>query len=125
KELFLSGHPFCVLCVLPNHRVVMSRGAPRSMKMFSVHSVVDVMTSRVGMIGLGIMGSAMAANLMRAGFSVAGYDVLAGRRREQRARGGLGAASPRDLARRAVVIISSLPSSEALLVVAAAIASSP
>ena len=30
----------------------------------------------VGMIGLGIMGSAMSANLMRAGFKVVGYDVL-------------------------------------------------
>jgi len=30
----------------------------------------------VGMIGLGIMGSAMSANLMKAGFKVVGYDVL-------------------------------------------------
>ena len=30
----------------------------------------------VGVIGLGIMGSAMAANLVRAGFRVIGYDVL-------------------------------------------------
>ena len=35
---------------------------------------------RVGVIGLGIMGSAMSGNLMGAGFPVLGYDVLAGRR---------------------------------------------
>jgi len=33
----------------------------------------------VGMIGLGVMGLAMAQNLMRAGFQVAGYDVDASR----------------------------------------------
>ena len=33
--------------------------------------------SRVGMIGMGIMGSAMAGNLLRAGFSVVGYDPAA------------------------------------------------
>ena len=30
----------------------------------------------IGMIGLGIMGSAMSKNLIKAGFSVIGYDVL-------------------------------------------------
>ena len=34
----------------------------------------------IGMIGLGIMGSAMAANLIRDGYSVIGYDVAAARR---------------------------------------------
>jgi hypothetical protein len=34
----------------------------------------------VGVIGLGIMGSAMSANLVKAGFTVQGYDVLAARR---------------------------------------------
>ena len=31
----------------------------------------------VGVIGLGIMGSAMSANLVKAGFEVRGYDVVA------------------------------------------------
>jgi len=35
----------------------------------------------VGMLGLGIMGSAMAANLMKAGFRVVGYDPVAACRR--------------------------------------------
>lgn len=30
----------------------------------------------VGMIGLGLMGTAMSRNLMAAGFGVAGYDLL-------------------------------------------------
>lgn len=33
----------------------------------------------VGMIGLGIMGSAMSANLVKAGFGVVGYDTAASR----------------------------------------------
>ena len=32
----------------------------------------------VGVIGLGTMGSAMSANLVKAGFEVRGYDVVAG-----------------------------------------------
>ena len=35
---------------------------------------------QVGMIGLGIMGSAMSANLVKSGFEVTGYDTLAARR---------------------------------------------
>jgi len=34
----------------------------------------------IGVIGLGIMGSAMAANLARAGYRVHGYDIVAARR---------------------------------------------
>jgi putative dehydrogenase len=37
------------------------------------------MARRVGILGLGIMGSAMAANLLRAGFEVIGYDPVAAR----------------------------------------------
>jgi putative dehydrogenase len=69
----------------------------------------------VGVIGLGIMGSAMSASLLRAGFTVIGYDILEARRREHRRAGGTAARSCRDLARRADVIVTSLPSSDALL----------
>ena len=41
------------------------------------------------MIGLGIMGSAMSANLMRAGYRVIGYDVAAKPRSRHRRAGGL------------------------------------
>ena len=78
----------------------------------------------VGMIGLGIMGSAMSANLMRAGFRVAGFDVAPKRRAEHARAGGVAAKSPRDLAKRADLIITSLPSTRALAEVAAELAAS-
>ncbi len=43
----------------------------------------------VGMIGLGVMGSAMAANLLKTGFKVVGYDPLAACRRRHRSAGGI------------------------------------
>src|SRR6266852_2422129 len=68
----------------------------------------------VGMVGLGIMGSAMSANLALAGFRVAGYDVVPRRRAEHARSGGVAARSPREVARRASIIITSLPSADAL-----------
>ena len=55
----------------------------------------------VGMVGLGIMGSAMSANLARAGFRVAGFDVAPRRRTEHARSGGVAARSPREVARTA------------------------
>lgn len=81
--------------------------------------------SLVGMIGLGIMGSAMSANLMRAGYRVVGYDVLASRRRSHRTSGGEVAQSSRDVSRRAGIVICSLPSSEALRKTALELAEMP
>ena len=77
---------------------------------------------QVGVVGLGIMGSAMSTNLVGAGFSVRGYDVLARRRKDLARAGGRPARSVRELARRTPVVITSLPSSEALLEVAAELA---
>ena len=77
----------------------------------------------VGVVGLGIMGSAMAGNLIAAGFAVVGYDVLARRRAQLSRAGGRPARSARELARRAPIVITSLPSSEALLEVSTEIAS--
>jgi putative dehydrogenase len=74
---------------------------------------------RVGVVGLGIMGSAMSANLVRAGFIVRGYDVLARRRAELKRAGGQPVRSIRDLARQAPIVITSLPSTQALLEVSA------
>ena len=72
----------------------------------------------VGMLGLGIMGSAMAANLLRAGFTVIGYDPVAACRARHRKAGGIVAASALDVARQARILISSLPSADALVSVA-------
>ncbi|MFM8770201.1 MAG: NAD(P)-dependent oxidoreductase, partial [Rubrivivax sp.] len=62
----------------------------------------------------GIMGSAMAGNLMKAGFAVWGFDPLAAARARHRAAGGRVWADPAALAREVDVMISSLPSAAAL-----------
>ncbi|HVB57421.1 MAG TPA: NAD(P)-dependent oxidoreductase [Candidatus Acidoferrales bacterium] len=69
----------------------------------------------VGMIGLGIMGSAMSGNLLREGFHVIGYDVLPQRLKDHRKAGGSAARSCREVSKSSGVIITSLPSAEALL----------
>jgi 3-hydroxyisobutyrate dehydrogenase-like beta-hydroxyacid dehydrogenase len=66
------------------------------------------------MLGLGIMGSAMAANLMRAGFRVVGYDPQEACRRRHARAGGVVARSAKEVSDAATIIISSLPSSKAL-----------
>jgi L-threonate 2-dehydrogenase len=78
----------------------------------------------VGMIGLGIMGSAMSYNLGRAGVRVVGYDVAPRARAAHKRSGGVTAKSVRDVARRADIVITSLPSARALTEVAAEIAES-
>ena len=78
----------------------------------------------VGMIGLGIMGSAMSANLVKGGFSVVGYDVLPACGRQLRQAGGTVVRSAREVGTRSSIIVTSLPSSEALLETAAALSRS-
>jgi 3-hydroxyisobutyrate dehydrogenase-like beta-hydroxyacid dehydrogenase len=68
----------------------------------------------VGILGLGIMGSAMAANLLRAGFKVGGYDPLPAARARHRRAGGTVGGSALDVARSARILITSLPSVAAL-----------
>jgi 3-hydroxyisobutyrate dehydrogenase-like beta-hydroxyacid dehydrogenase len=68
----------------------------------------------IGVVGLGIMGSAMAGNLAKAGYRVYGYDVLAGARGELKKAGGLPLASAAKVAEQAPVLITSLPSADAL-----------
>ena len=51
--------------------------------------------SQVGVIGLGIMGSAMSANLVKAGFSVIGHDPVAARRAGLKRAGGVPPAAAR------------------------------
>jgi putative dehydrogenase len=78
----------------------------------------------VGMIGLGIMGSAMSYNLLRAGARVVGCDVAPRARAEHKRAGGTVAKNARDVARRAEIVITSLPSARALGDVAADLAKS-
>jgi putative dehydrogenase len=72
------------------------------------------MELKIGMIGLGIMGSAMSANLLKAGFPVIGYDILPERVELLISKKGRGAASCREVADNSDIVITSLPSVEAL-----------
>src|SRR5262245_22095204 len=82
-------------------------------------------TPPIGLVGLGIMGSAIAANLVRAGHRVIGYDVLSRARRRHRAAGGIVASTCHEVGRKADIVVTSLPSEEALLDTAVALARAP
>ena len=68
----------------------------------------------VGIIGLGRIGSLLAPHLLSAGFTVVGYDVREPAMAQLLVAGGSGAKSPADLADQVDVVITSLPSSQAL-----------
>ena len=72
------------------------------------------MTDSVGMIGLGIMGGAMSANLVDAGFAVTGFDVDSAACERLAAKGGTIAGSPGEVAQKAGIVVTSLPSPKAL-----------
>lgn len=83
------------------------------------------MTSSVGVVGLGVMGSAMAKNLLASGFSVHGYDIDEARRVEAKASGVLVTGSVTDLTEETDLIILSLPSVDALDQVSSELAAHP
>jgi 2-hydroxy-3-oxopropionate reductase len=66
---------------------------------------------RVAFIGLGIMGGPMAANLVKAGFEVVGYNRSPGKVKELVERGGRGAESVAEAVREADVVITMVPDS--------------
>jgi putative dehydrogenase len=68
----------------------------------------------VGQVGLGIMGGAYARHLRAAGFEVVGFDVDAKRRAELKGLGGTVAKTVADVSSRCPVVITSLPSLEAI-----------
>jgi 3-hydroxyisobutyrate dehydrogenase-like beta-hydroxyacid dehydrogenase len=68
------------------------------------------MSRRVGLLGLGIMGSAYAGNLIRMGFPASGYDVDPAALRAFEEAGGTRAPDARTLARESDVLLSALPS---------------
>ena len=82
------------------------------------------MTTTVGMVGLGIMGSAMSSNLLVGGFQVTGCDIDEGRLDDFTAKGGTAAATPRDAVAGADVAILSLPSIAAFEAVVGGLAAS-
>jgi 3-hydroxyisobutyrate dehydrogenase-like beta-hydroxyacid dehydrogenase len=76
----------------------------------------------VGIVGLGIMGGAFARNLVAAGWRVIGYDVAPSQRRALAKAGVEIAADAADVARKARVVLTSLPKPQALAETAAKIA---
>jgi len=66
----------------------------------------------VGFIGLGNMGGPMAANLVKAGHAVTGFDLNPAALEVLRAAGGKVAASASDAVAGAVVVITMLPAGE-------------
>ena len=70
---------------------------------------------QVGIVGLGIMGGAIAKNLSGAGWQVIGFDIDAARCAEAKAAGVTIAKSAADVAAKATSILISLPKPEACL----------
>jgi L-threonate 2-dehydrogenase len=77
---------------------------------------------KVGVIGLGVMGLAMAQNLIRSGFNVHGYDIDAMQTKKFKAVQGVVCRSVQDLTANVDVLITSLPSANALMTVCRALA---
>jgi 3-hydroxyisobutyrate dehydrogenase-like beta-hydroxyacid dehydrogenase len=78
------------------------------------------MEGHVGLVGVGIMGSAIAANLIRAGWRVIGFDVDSARMQALGELGGVAASSPREVAEQASVVVTLLPAVDILYEVATA-----
>jgi L-threonate 2-dehydrogenase len=82
------------------------------------------MDKTVGIVGLGIMGSAIARNLVERGWRVIGFDIDAAKRAELAAANVIIAADVAEVTREAPVIMTSLPTPAAVADVAQMIADS-
>ena len=82
------------------------------------------MDKTVGIVGLGIMGSAIARNLVERGWRVIGFDIDAAKRAELATANVIIAADVAEVARDAPVIMTSLPTPAAVADVAQMIADS-
>jgi putative dehydrogenase len=79
----------------------------------------DSITQAIGVVGLGIMGGAMAGNLLADGLTVFGHDVSDEAVSAFAAAGGTPVATPAAAARAASIVIMSLPTGAALATVVA------
>jgi putative dehydrogenase len=77
--------------------------------------------TKIGVVGIGIMGSAIARNLLAAKSAVTGFDIAPDRQAALTAMGGKGAASAAEVAAAADVMLTCLPSGAALEETVAAI----
>lgn len=78
---------------------------------------------RIGVLGLGIMGSAFSKHLVKAGFTVTGYDPVPAKRAALKRLGGVPVTSLAAAAKNPV-LITSLPNADAVAEVAAQLAKS-
>ncbi len=89
-------------------------------------SIAASPSTAVGVIGLGIMGSAISANLVKAGFTVYGYDPVAKACARLKKDGGHPCKSATEVAKNCSYVVLSLPSEAALdMVCAELIAAAP
>jgi 3-hydroxyisobutyrate dehydrogenase len=75
------------------------------------------MTTTIAFIGLGNMGLPMAANLVKAGFNVIGYDLAANAKAAAEAAGIKFSASAAEAVRDSAVVITMLPAGKQVLAV--------
>ena len=66
----------------------------------------------IGFIGLGNMGAPMAANLVKAGHTVTGYDIVPAALQALAQAGGKTASSAAEAAKGATIVITMLPAGE-------------
>ena len=66
---------------------------------------------KIGFVGLGIMGKPMAKNLLKAGYELVVYDIVAAPVEEVVGAGAKKGASPKDVAAQGDIIITMLPNS--------------
>jgi 3-hydroxyisobutyrate dehydrogenase-like beta-hydroxyacid dehydrogenase len=72
------------------------------------------MSERLGFVGVGAMGSRMTRNLLDAGYEVTVFDLDDEAVAAMVGAGGAAGDSPRDVAERADVVLSSLPTADAI-----------
>ncbi len=67
------------------------------------------MSSKIGFIGLGIMGKPMVKNLLKAGHQVTAYDIVPAGLDEVVAAGAQKGSSPKDVASKTDIVITMVP----------------
>ena len=82
----------------------------------------QIPVQKIGLIGLGIMGGAMAEHLLKSGFEVFGYDIEPKATKRLKGLGGKPQTSVKGVLNHADIIITSLPSGQALKAVTQEIA---
>ncbi len=80
---------------------------------------------RIGVIGLGIMGGAMAEALLKAGYTVTGFDVVSAAKQRLKAAGGKALANSTRVLEASDVVLVSVATSAALAQVAEQLCKAP